>query len=117
MAKAKITVRGHQEAETLRSQTVREINRLKREGDYSAAVALENELKTWEAKYFEKLEKVFISFMCGYRCFYREAYKIGGTLFCNGEKVTKSNGFRAVEIIPEITEKMTAEMIADSYYY
>ena len=31
--------------------------------------------------------------------------------------MTKSNGFYCIEEIPEITEQMTNEMIADSYYY
>ena len=33
------------------------------------------------------------------------------------EKVNKRNGYRAVEVIDSITDKMRADMLADSYYY
>lgn len=68
-------------------------------------------------KWFDELETVAVSFMIGYRSYYREVVQIGKTFFHDSQKMTKGNGFRCVEIIPAITEKMKEEMIADSYYY
>ena len=67
--------------------------------------------------YFEKLDKVNISFMIGYRNYYREVSKIGKSYFDHCEKMTKGNGYRNIEEIEEITQKMSDEMISDSYYY
>lgn len=65
----------------------------------------------------EKFPKVNVSFMSGYRTFYRSVFKVGKSYYCNGEKMTKGRGYRCVEEIPSITDKMKEEMVADSYYY
>jgi hypothetical protein len=67
--------------------------------------------------YYDKLDTVCVSFMIGYRLYYREVFKIGSYYYDNSQKMTKSNGYRCIEEIEEITEKMTEDMIADSYYY
>jgi hypothetical protein len=70
-------------------------------------------LQAW----FDALPKVSVSFMIGYRSYYREVVRIGKTFFDGRDKMTKGNGYRSIEVIPAITEEMKAEMISDSYYY
>lgn len=70
-----------------------------------------------QKEYFDKLEKVKVSFSIGCRSYYQEVTKIGNALFCSGRKMTKGRGFYNVEIIPEITQEMKEEMVSDSYYY
>jgi len=67
--------------------------------------------------YFDKLPTVKIKYWIGYRQYFAEVHKIGKQYFLRYEKMTKSRGYRSIEEIEEITEKMTNEMIADSYYY
>lgn len=67
--------------------------------------------------YFEKLDKVNVSFMIGYRSYYREVSKIGKSYFDHCEKLTKGNGYHCITEIEEITKKMSDEMISDSDYY
>lgn len=78
---------------------------------------LEKLVKELEESYFSKLPKVNVSYMIGSRLYYEEVVKIGKTYFCNGRKMTKSNGFKCIEEIETITEKMKEDMISDSYYY
>lgn len=70
-----------------------------------------------DEEYFSKLTLTPVSFFIGYRMYYREVVKIGKFYYNDGEKMTKSNGYRSVEEIEEITEKMKEDMISDSYYY
>ena len=65
--------------------------------------------------YFNKLETVNVSYWCGYQKFYNEVVVIGKTFFHRGEKMTKARGFRSIEVITEITEKMKKNMLDDSY--
>lgn len=64
------------------------------------------------------LPRICISCMVGYRTFYYDdVIQIGKTLYRGAEKVNKQNGYRVVEIIPEVTDRMRQDMIADSYHY
>tara|TARA_R110000796_G_scaffold60642_6_gene140301 strand:- start:983 stop:1327 length:345 start_codon:yes stop_codon:yes gene_type:complete len=65
--------------------------------------------------YFNKLDTVNVSYWCGYQKFYNEVVVIGKTFFHRGDKMTKSNGFRSVEVIDAITDKMKKQMLDDSY--
>jgi hypothetical protein len=67
--------------------------------------------------YFDKLETVNIKYWIGYRQYFDEVIKIGKLYFLRYEKMTKSRGYRSIEEIEEITDKMMEEMISDSYYY
>lgn len=67
--------------------------------------------------YFASVEKVNVSFMIGYRSYYREVSVIGKTMFDGYTKMTKGNGYRCVKVIESITDKMKDEMISDSHYY
>jgi hypothetical protein len=67
--------------------------------------------------YFDKLEKVNVSFMVGYRLYYGEVIKVGSYYYDNFTKMTKLNGYRAIDEIEEITGKMREDMISDMYYY
>ena len=60
---------------------------------------------------------VNVSFYIGFRAYYRSVIKIGKTYFHHYEKMTKSNGFRCIEEIPEITQEMKDDMLSDTYYY
>jgi len=111
------TVREYSNSIELRKQVTRAIRAAKDNGEYSEAQELENNLKVWESKYFNLVPTVYVSFMVGYRLYYRSVVKLGKSYFTHGDKMTKSNGYRAIEEIEAITEKMTESMIADSYYY
>jgi hypothetical protein len=104
-----------------KSEEKRQMNNLKRTAednqDYSMSHLLKDSVKLLEAEYFNLLDKVIVSFWCGQRAYYREVTKIGKTYFDGSQKMTKGNGHRFIEEIPEITDKMRNEMIADSYYY
>lgn len=65
----------------------------------------------------EELPKTSVSFMIGYRSYYQDVIKIGKSYFSGHTKMTKSNGFRNIEEIPEITEEMKNDMISDSHWY
>lgn len=85
--------------------------------DFSMMQLLDVSIALLEESYFDKLETVAVKFYIGYRSYYEEVVQIGKTMFSNGTKMTKQNGFRSIEIIPEITDDMTKEMISDMYYY
>lgn len=61
--------------------------------------------------------KVCVSYCIGYRSYYSEVTKIGKTYFHRFEKMTKKNGYRCIDEIPEITQQMKDDMLSDSYYY
>ena len=65
----------------------------------------------------EDYPKVNVKFYVGYMTKYRAVTKIGKTYFDGCEKMTQKNGYRSIQEIEEITDKMHAEMIADSYHY
>ena len=68
-------------------------------------------------KWFESLPTVSVSYMIGYRSYYSNAVQIGAAFFDGSVKMTKSNGYRSIEVIPAITDKMKAAMLDDMYYY
>ena len=65
-------------------------------------------------KYFPTVP---VKYWIGYRQYFEEVVKIGKSYFQYGKAMTKGRGYRSITEIPEITEKMNQEMIADSYYY
>jgi hypothetical protein len=115
----KTTSKEYQAMCDLRRKANHQIQRIKEgiEPSYIEVLELEQKVKELEQTYFDQVEKVFVEFYIGFRRYYRQVVKIGKTYFDRADKLTKSNGYRWVKEIPEITEKMTEEMIADSYYY
>lgn len=113
----KTTVKEYQNKVEIRKTLNHEIQNFPDGGLWADLEAKQSQLSQLKDTYFKKLDTVKVSFMCGYRLFYREVIKIGKTLFDSSSKMTKSNGYYAVEIIPVITDKMTQDMISDSYYY
>jgi len=67
--------------------------------------------------YFDKLPTVKIQYWIGYRQYFSEVTKIGKQYFLRYEKMTKSRGYRSIIEIEEITDKMSEQMMADSYYF
>jgi glutamyl-tRNA reductase len=67
--------------------------------------------------YFDKLDTVNIKYWIGWRQYFATVPKIGKQYFLRFEKMTKSRGYSSITEIEEITEKMSNEMLADSYYY
>ena len=66
----------------------------------------------------ERTEKVNVEYWIGFRQYYQQVIKIGKGYYKNGRKMTKTGGgYESIKEIPEITDKMKEEMIADSYYY
>lgn len=84
---------------------------------WSELEAMETKVEELKINYFDKLERVNCSFLIGSRSYFEVCVKIGKTLFNNGRKMTKSNGFWCVKIIEEITKEMKQSMISDSHYY
>lgn len=78
---------------------------------------MDDAINELQQNYFDKAPSVCASFYIGYRKYYEEVVKIGKAYFCNGTKMTKSRGFRSIVEIPEITDRMASDMLADSYYY
>lgn len=68
-------------------------------------------------KEFDSIPTVPVSFLIGYRLYYRNVIKIGKTYFDGTTKMTASRGYRNIEEIPCITEKMSSDMIDDLHYY
>lgn len=70
-----------------------------------------------EQEFFEKLEKVKVSFYIGCRAYYQEVVKIGKAYFQYGRAMTRGAGYECIVEIPEIDDEMKKEMMEDSYYY
>lgn len=85
--------------------------------DWDRYFELKGLLEELEHTFFRQLDTIKVSFYIGYRSYYREVIKIGKFYFDRGDKMTKGNGFRNVEEIPAITDKMKESMLSDSYYY
>jgi len=92
----------------------------------SYAAKNENDLDTYFAQkevanqieiLMDKAPKVNVSFMIGYRSYFREVVKIGKTYLDKGTRMNRTNGYSCLEEISAITEKMKSDMISDSYYY
>lgn len=78
---------------------------------------LKHEADKIDEEYFDKIPTVSVSFYIGYRKYYQDVVKIGKTYFDRSVKMTKSRGYRSIQEIPEITERMTRDMIDDMHYY
>lgn len=85
--------------------------------DWDRYFELKELIEELEHTYFRQLDMVAVEFYIGYRAYYRKVIKIGKFYFDRGDKLTKSNGYRNVEEIPQITDKMKERMLSDSYYY
>lgn len=112
----KLTVKEYQAKAEEKRTAYYEMQKAEEAGDLHASFKIKEKYDQL-TKWFESLPKVSVSFMIGYRSYYREVVQIGKTFFDGRDKMTKRNGYRCVEVIPEITDKMKQEMIADSYYY
>ena len=113
----KTTAREYKNSYELLRQAKNEIDNLRRADKITELVELEKEIKKFEAKYFDRLPTVLVSFCIGSRNYYREVVKLGKSYFQHGRSMTKSNGHYCITEIDEITDKMSEEMLADSYYY
>lgn len=78
---------------------------------------LKGELEVMEKEYFEKLDKVKVSYSIGCRGYASEVVKIGKSYFLYGRSMTYGRGYWGVTEIAEITQEMKDEMLSDSYYY
>lgn len=112
----KITVKVYQTKAEEKKNVYHQMTKAEQNDNMPLYFELKEQYEVLE-KWFSDLAKVSVSFMIGYRSYYREVVQIGKTFFDGSSKMTKANGYRCVEVIPAITEKMKQEMIADSYYY
>jgi hypothetical protein len=65
--------------------------------------------------YFDLIPTVNVSYWIGYYKHYSEVMKIGKTYLHRFDKMTQSNGYRSVQEIEEITDRMKEQMLSDSY--
>lgn len=112
----KITVKVYEAKAEEKRNTYYQMTKAEENNDMPLYFQLKEKHEALE-KWFAAIPKVPVSFMIGYRSYYREVAQIGKTFFDGRSKMTKGNGYRGVEVISTITDKMKKEMIADSYYY
>ena len=113
----KITVKQYNEKVQERKTLKNLIYEADTNNDWSMVELLKVSLQILEDEFFALVDAVCVKYWIGYRTYYQEVHKIGKTYFCSGEKMTKRNGYRSIEEIEEITDKMKESMIADSHYY
>ena len=124
MASKKITAKEFKQKAEQLEQTQRVIRRneeLIRQGNNTLSTdfyldfcrKLEANLKNW----FDVLETVYVKAWIGSRRYYQQVIKLGKYYYLRNQKMTKSNGWHGITEINEITDKMTTEMMDDSYYY
>jgi len=77
---------------------------------------IKKELEKLENDFFKNL-LIPVRFFIGYRMYTEEVYKVGKSYFDGRRKMTQSNGYRSITEIPEITEEMKENMLADMYHY
>jgi len=111
------TIKEYQENSELRKEYRNKAENARITEDHCTAHNLNEKKDELQRTYFDELDTTSVSYLIGNRSYYGDVIKIGKTYFSNGRKMTKTNGFYCIEEIPEITEQMTNEMIADSYYY
>lgn len=94
---------------------VRSINQMRHSGQFPSqeTIARVDEITF----ILNAMPTVCVEFYIGYRRYYRSVVKLGKTYFDDGHKMTKSRGYRDIQEIESITDKMKKEMIEDSYYY
>lgn len=112
----KTTIKEFTEKALLRKSLNRKAYLIKNE-DPIKSQELTNEANELDKNYFDKVEKVFVSFYIGYRRYYREVSKIGKSYFDDTQKMNKRLGYRNIQEISEITEEMREQMIDDAHYY
>lgn len=112
----KITVKSYQEKCELRRSLYYKMQNAENSQNTKLYFEIKEEYEELKEQ-IASLATVPVSFMIGCRNYYRNVVKIGKTYFTDSTKMTKSNGFRVIEEISSITEKMKEEMISDSYYY
>lgn len=100
-----------------KSEYKKELSRQADSGDANLYEKCTTEIKKIKSEYFDKIDTVNVSYSIGARNYYTNVYKIGNSYFLYGRKMTKSNGYHNICEIDKITDKMTNEMIEDSYYY
>ncbi|PXX26264.1 hypothetical protein C7967_11525 [Thalassospira sp. 11-3] len=113
----KTTLKEYNEKSQEKSELRRSADNARYSQDYTTYHELTEKVKELDQAYFDKLDTVSVSYWIGGRSYYQDVVKIGKAYFCHGRKMTKGNGYRFIEEIPEITDKMAADMMADSYYY
>jgi hypothetical protein len=113
----KTTVTEYTYKSELKNELTRGAYDAKNNGDYTKSRELEKMVETLENDYFSKLERVNVAYSIGSRSYYESVVKIGKKYFNHGRSMTKGRGYWFITEIPEITEQMRADMVADSYYY
>jgi hypothetical protein len=113
----KTTVKEYQEKLELRRSYRNKSEDARMTEDWLTKKTCDEAINILEETYFSLVPTVPAQYYIGYRRYYSNIVKIGNTYFDKGSKMTKSRGYRSIEELPEITEKMNEEMIADSYYY
>lgn len=113
-ATKKTTAREYKASYALLMDATRKMNQLRIEGEYTEAHELEELIKTYNKKYFDKLPTVNVQYSIGGRRYFREVVKLGKSFFEHGKRLPKRWAPKEIE---EITDAMRKEMIADSYYY
>ena len=113
----KTTAKEYQFKSELRSDLNRAASNARYEERWSEKVQLEAMIKTLDEDYFDKLDTVNVSFMIGSRSYYQAVVKIGKAYYDGSRRMTKGRGYYCIEEIAEITDRMNADMLSDSYYY
>lgn len=113
----KVTRKSYQEKYSERSELICAKHSADRADDMPSYFEAKARIEELDKEFFDKLPTVKVSFSIGSRSYYQEVVKIGKSYFKYGESLTAGRGYYGVTEIPEITEKMTHEMISDSYYY
>jgi len=113
----KTTLKQYQLNVAVRNEISKAIRTASDEGDFLKENKQIELRKYLDTTYFDLLPTVNVKFYIGYRDYYRAVTKIGKNYFTHFEKMTKRSGYRSIEEIEEITDKMNESMIADSYYY
>lgn len=110
----KTTAREYKASYELLMDAKRAMNAARFEERFDDMVALQTEIEKYEKGYFAELPTVNVKYSIGGRMYYREVVKLGKSFYEHGRRLPKRFNPQEIE---EITDKMTEEMIADSYYY
>lgn len=92
-------------------------NEAENTSDFDTYFKMQKKADEIKGEYFDKIDTVAVSFSIGSRSYYEHVVKIGKSYFKHGRKMTKSRGYYCISEIEEITDKMSHDMMADSYYY
>lgn len=83
--------------------------------DFKRLTELKNIIDALQ-KDLDECETVFVSYSIGSRGYNEQAYKVG-KFYYTVATMTKLTSYYNPQEIPEITDEMRAERLADSYYY